>query len=159
MLENVVPGLRMTLKGVTELAGGDQRQPSRPSTATRSRPGSRPSSTPTTRSSTVTRSEITEKPIANADGPSSTLPSGALYGDTGLTSMLNALRRQMTHDRHRQPGSTTSADLGIGIPASAGGVVSEDAKAGKLTIDDTKLNAALDADWTSVKDFFSDFSK
>ena len=37
--------------------------------------------------------------------------------------------------------------------------MSDDAKAGKLTIDDTKLSAALESDWTAVKSFFTGFSK
>jgi flagellar hook-associated protein 2 len=37
--------------------------------------------------------------------------------------------------------------------------VSEDAKNGKLTIDDAKLTLALDADWSAAKSFFAGFSK
>jgi flagellar hook-associated protein 2 len=37
--------------------------------------------------------------------------------------------------------------------------VSDDAKAGKLSIDDAKLTAALDSNWVAVKDFFTGFSK
>ena len=37
--------------------------------------------------------------------------------------------------------------------------MSDDAKAGKLTIDDTKLSLALESNWTGVKSFFTDFSK
>jgi flagellar hook-associated protein 2 len=72
--------------------------------------------------------------------------------------MLSVLRRQMT-SVVSAAGINDLSDLGIGLPASAGGVVTDDAKAGKLAIDDTKLNAALDSNWVGVKDFFTSFSK
>jgi flagellar hook-associated protein 2 len=75
-----------------------------------------------------------------------------------MQSMLNTLRRQMTNI-NAGAGINDLADLGISLPASKAGVVSEDAKAGKLAIDSTKLDAALQADWTSVRSFFTDFSK
>jgi flagellar hook-associated protein 2 len=156
VLENVVPGLRMTLKGVT----------SSPAAISVTEPTLNRDAVKTKIKAFVdaynavvdtTRSEITEKPIANATGQFDTAV-GTLYGDSSLSSMLNALRRQMTNVVTAS-GINDLSDLGIGMPASAGGVVSEDAKAGKITINDTKLNAALDADWVSVKDFFGGFSK
>jgi flagellar hook-associated protein 2 len=56
-------------------------------------------------------------------------------------------------------GINDLADLGISVPGATGGAVSEDGKAGKLTIDDAKLTAALQTDWTTVKGFFTGFSK
>ncbi len=102
------------------------------------------------------RDEITEKPVASATD-SISAGQGQLYGDTGMNSMLSALRRQMSNIVSAA-GINDLADLGIGIPASSGGA-SQDAKDGKLAIDDTKLSAALDSDWTAVKSFFSGFSK
>jgi flagellar hook-associated protein 2 len=72
--------------------------------------------------------------------------------------MLNVLRRQMS-TIVADAGINDLGDLGIGQPASSGGVVSDDAKAGKLAIEDTKLSAALDSNWVAVKDFFAGFSK
>jgi flagellar hook-associated protein 2 len=156
VLDNVVPGLRMTLKGVTSSpAAISVTEPTLDRDAVKTRIKAFVDAYNAVVDST--RSEMTEKPIANATGQFDTAV-GALYGDSGLSSMLNALRRQMTNIVNAS-GVNDLSDLGIGMPASAGGVVSEDAKAGKITIDDTKLNAALDADWVSVKDFFSGFSK
>ena len=75
-----------------------------------------------------------------------------------------ALRR-LGHDRHavaaaqghgrrgrRRPGINDLSDLGIAIPKSTGGAVSADAKAGKLVLDEAKLTAALDSDFTKVKE-------
>ena len=42
-------------------------------------------------------------------------------------------------------GLTSLADIGIGVPKSTGGASTEDAKAGKLTFDTSKLTTALDS--------------
>ena len=72
--------------------------------------------------------------------------------------MLSSLRRQMSNVVSAA-GINDLSDIGIGIPKSTAGVVSDDAKAGKLTIDDAKLSLALESNWTGVKSFFTDFSK
>jgi flagellar hook-associated protein 2 len=156
VLESVIPGLRVTLKGVTAA----------PATLAVGEPALDRDAVKTKVKAFVdayntlvdaTRSEMTEKPIAN---PTSEFQAGygQLYGDTGLQSMLNALRRQMTNIV-ADAGLNDLGDLGISIPKSSGGVVSDDAKAGKLTIDDAKLSLALESNWTGVKSFFTDFSK
>ena len=52
-------------------------------------------------------------------------------------------------------GLTEPGRLGIGVPKSTGGATTEDAKAGKLTVDSTKLNEMLAADYTKVRDLFA----
>jgi flagellar hook-associated protein 2 len=156
VLENVIPGLRVTLKGVTAA----------PASLSVSEPALDRDAIKTKVKAFVdaynavvdsTRNELTEKPIAN---PTSEFQAGygQLYGDTGLSGMLNALRRQMSNVVSAA-GINDLADIGIGIPKSTGGVASADAKAGKLTIDDAKLSLALESNWTGVKSFFTDFSK
>jgi flagellar hook-associated protein 2 len=156
VLENVIPGLRLTLKGVT----------SAPAAITVTEPTLDRDAVKTKIEAFVNaynavvdtaRSEMTEKPVAN---PTSTTSAaqGQLYGDSGLSSMLNVLRRQMSNIV-TSAGINDLSDLGIGIPASASGTVSDDAKAGKLAIDDSKLDAAIDSNWVAVKDFFTGFSK
>jgi flagellar hook-associated protein 2 len=156
VIESVVPGLRITLKGVTTA----------PATIGVGEPGLDRDAIKTKVKAFVdaynavvdaSRAEMTEKPIAN---PTSEFQAGygTLYGDTGLQSMLNALRRQMTNVVN-DAGINDLGDLGVSIPKSNGGVVSEDAKAGKLTIDDSKLSLALESNWTGVKSFFTTFSK
>jgi flagellar hook-associated protein 2 len=156
ILENVVPGLRVTLKGVT----------SAPAAITVTEPTLDRNAVKTKIKAFVdaynavvdtARNELTEKPVANPTGQFDA-GQGQLYGDSGLSSMLNVLRRQMTNIV-TDAGINDLSDLGIGMPASAGGTVSNDAKAGKLTIDDSKLSAALDSNWVAVKDFFGNFSK
>ena len=49
------------------------------------------------------------------------------------------------------------SDLGISVPKATGGAASDAARAGHLVIDDAKLNAALEGDWTQVKAFFAGF--
>jgi flagellar hook-associated protein 2 len=156
VLESVVPGLRITLKGATTT----------PATIGISEPALDRDAIKTKVKTFVdaynavvdaSRAEMTEKPISN---PASEFQAGygTLYGDTGLQSMLNALRRQMTNVVS-EAGVNDLGDLGISIPKSSGGVVSDDAKAGKLTIDDSKLSLALESNWTAAKSFFTGFSK
>ncbi len=156
VLENLVPGLRFTLKGVT----------SSPAAITVTEPTLDQDAVKTKIKAFVTaynslidttRGELSEKPIANPTTATDAV-QGQLYGDAGLSSMLNVLRRQMSNVVSAA-GVNDLGDLGIGIPASSSGVVSQDAKDGKLAIDDTKLDAALDSNWVAVKDFFTGFSK
>jgi flagellar hook-associated protein 2 len=157
VLDNVIPGLRITLKGPT----------ASPATITTTEPAIDRDAIKTKVKTFVdaynafvdaARAEITEKPVAN---PTSSFQAGQgqLYGDIGLNSMLSSLRQQMTKIV-TGAGVNDLGDLGIIVPKStSGGAVSDDAKAGKLTIDDAKLTAALAADATAVKDFFTTFSK
>jgi flagellar hook-associated protein 2 len=156
VLENIIPGLRLTLKGVT----------SAPAAITVTEPTLDRDAVKAKIKTFVdaynavidtTRTEMTEKPVTNPTDQYSA-GQGQLYGDSGLSSMLNVLRRQMSNIV-TDAGINDLSDLGIGQPASAGGVVSDDAKAGKLSINNAKLDAALDTNWVAVKDFFGGFSK
>jgi flagellar hook-associated protein 2 len=154
-LENTIPGVRLTLKGVSSSAA----------TITVSEPdvnrdgvGAKVKTFVDTYNSLIdmTRGALTEKKVNNPTN-SSDAALGSLYGDTGMESMLNSLRRQMG-DIVAGAGINDLADLGISVPGATGGVVSEDGKAGKLVVDSTKLTAALNADWTSVKSYFTGFA-
>jgi flagellar hook-associated protein 2 len=152
IVDNAIPGVRLTLKGMT----------------------SSPLSVNTTVASidtagvtkkvqalvdaynavvTATRTELTEK-----NDPKSTLTSalkaGSLFGDSGLTSMLGQLKSQMTQVVSGL-GLTGLSDLGITVPKTTGGAPTQDAKDGKLSFDSTVLTTALNADWTKVRDLFS----
>ena len=156
VLENAIPGLRVTLKGVTASpAGINVSEPALDRDAVKKKITDFVNAYNAVVD--LTRAEITEKPLT-APTTATEAAQGALYGDSGMQSMLNTLRRQMTAI-NSGTGINDLADLGINLPASKAGVVSEDAKAGKLAIDSTKLDAALQADWTSVRSFFTDFSK
>jgi flagellar hook-associated protein 2 len=154
-LENTIPGLRVTLKGVSTAAA----------TVTVSEPDvdrdgvkAKVKAFVDTYNALIdmTRSALTEKPVSSPTN-SSDAALGSLYGDTGMESMLNSLRRQMG-TIVAGAGINDLADLGISVPAATGSTVSEDGKAGKLVIDDDKLTTALQADWTSVKSYFTGFS-
>jgi flagellar hook-associated protein 2 len=154
-IENGIPGVRLTLKGVTAAAA----------TVTVSEPdvdrdgvAAKVKTFVDTYNSLIdmTRGALAEKPV-NKPTNSNDAALGSLYGDTGMDSMLNSLRRQMG-DIVAGSGINDLADLGISVPAATGSTVSEDGKDGKLVINNDKLKAALNADWTSVKSYFTGFS-
>jgi flagellar hook-associated protein 2 len=155
-LENVIPGVRLTLKGVSTAAA----------TITVSEPdvdrdgvSAKVKTFVDTYNALIdmVNSATTEKPV-NSPTNATDAQLGSLYGDTGMESMLNALRRQMGNIV-AGAGINDLADLGITVPGATGGTVSEDGKAGKLVIDSDKLTSALQTDWTTVKGFFTGFSK
>lgn len=154
VLENALPGLRITLKGVT----------GSPATVTVSEPTLDRTAIKDKVKAFVdaynavvdtTRAALTEKPITS---PSSSFQAGLgqLHGDAGLTSMLGRLRSSMT-EVLAGSGLNDLSDLGISVPKASGGTTTEAARAGHLVIDDAKLTAALEGDWTQVKAFFAGF--
>jgi flagellar hook-associated protein 2 len=96
------------------------------------------------------RSKVGEKPVIQ---PASTADAkkGALYGDAGLNGVLRQLRQGISDIVPGNAGTLDQlAELGISTgPASA--TVNADSVAGKLTFDDTKLQAALDSDPLAVR--------
>ena len=154
-IENAIPGVRVTLKGVT----------SAPETIAVSEPTIDTSAVKTKVKAfvdaynalvTAARSKVTEKSVAD---PTTTTDAtkGQLFGDTGLLSMLSSLRIRMGDRLTGLSGIDELADLGISVPKSTG-ASSQDAKDGKLAIDDTKLSDALAADSGKVKAFFASFA-
>jgi len=155
VLENLLPGLRVTLKGVTAApASVSVTEP----TLDRDAVKTKVKAFVTAYNAVVdtTNAKLTERKIAN---PASEFQAGlgGLYGDTGMRGMLGALRAQMT-DIVADAGINDLGDLGISVPKATGSS-SADAKAGRLVLDDTKLTQALEADWTAVSGFFESFSK
>jgi flagellar hook-associated protein 2 len=155
VVENAIPGVRITLKGVTAA----------PATVNVSEPALDRDAIKTKVKAFVdaynavvdtTRSKLTEQSVRN---PTSEFQAarGQLFGDSGMTAMLSRLRQDMA-SVVTATGINDLGDLGIGIP-KATGTSSADAKAGKLVLDDAKLTAALDSDFTAVKSFLSTFSK
>jgi flagellar hook-associated protein 2 len=153
VLESAIPGLRLTLKAVT----------SDPITVTLGEPALDRAAVATKVKAMVeaynavvtsTRTKLSEKSAA-LPGSDFEAARGQLFGDTQLSGMLSRLRQQVTE---LGAGSMDDlADIGIGVPKSTG-AVSEDAKAGKLVIDDAKLTAALEADFTLVKGVLDGFA-
>ncbi len=152
VIDNAVPGLRITLKGITTSAA-----------------------TVTTTAATIDKSAISTKVKAFVDAYNAVVDltrddieekgdpksqtaggvaKGVLFGDLGLESMLTQLKDKMTASVAGL-GLTSLADIGITVPKTSGGAATEDAKAGKLVFDSTVLDTALEQDWSKVKSLFT----
>src|SRR3954447_16135620 len=151
-IENAIPGLRITLAGVT----------SSPVSITTAEATIDKSSIKAKVKAfvdaynavvDVTRTDIGEKGVVNASSTAD-LQKGTLFGDLGLTGMLSSLKNTLTSTVANIGSLKSLSDIGISIPKSTG-VVTEDAKAGKLTFDATALDGALDKDWTQVRTLFT----
>jgi flagellar hook-associated protein 2 len=154
VLENLLPGLRVTLKGVTAApATVSVSEPALDRTAVKDKVKAFVDAYNAVIDST--NAKLTEKKVAS---PASEFQAGLgqLYGDTGVRSMLSSLRQQMTKIVSAA-GINDLTDIGIAVPKSTG-ATSVDGKAGRLVLDEAKLTQALEADWTAVSGFFEDFS-
>jgi len=158
IVENAIPGVRVTLKGVTTA----------PASVTVTEPALDRDAIKSKIKSFVdaynavvdtTRSKLTEARVKN---PTSDFQAarGTLFGDSGMTSMLSRLRQDMAEvlPATAETQFNDLGDIGIAIP-KATGTSSADAKAGKLVLDEAKLTAALDTDFAKVKDFLTTFSR
>lgn len=88
----------------------------------------------------ATRTKLSEKKVPTAT-TTTDAKRGALFGDSGLTSMLSSLRGTF---------GTDAAAIGISTGASTG-VTSEASKAGKLTFDSAAFSDALAKDPAAVR--------
>jgi flagellar hook-associated protein 2 len=94
--------------------------------------------------------------------PSSSDPTqGTLYEDDGLSGLLGTMRTAMyTPDTTLTSGLQSLSDIGISTGAASGSTpYSQDAVAGKLTIDTTKLTAAITSNPTGVLNLLSSWSQ
>jgi flagellar hook-associated protein 2 len=154
-LDNAIPGVRLQLKGVvttfTSITVGT------PSTDTEAMKTKVKAFVDAYNAVvTTTRAKVSEKSIADAT-TTTDAAKGALFGDTGLLSMLSSLRVRMGERIAGLSGLDELSDIGVAVP-KATGTTSQDAKEGKLAIDDAKLTAALAADPGKVRDLFEGFS-
>lgn len=146
-----IPGVRLTLSGVTTVSG--------PVTVTVGAPGA---DTATIEgklrafvdvyNSTVDaiRAKLNEKTVPN---PANAVErqKGLLHGDTMLSGLLSQMRQLVYEPLRGLPaGMDSLADLGIST-GSASATVSQDALAGRLTLDTAKLRSALASDPDGVK--------
>lgn len=78
---------------------------------------------------------------------------GALFGDSGLNSIVSTLRLLTGSPVPNAPSTlSTLAQIGISTGATTGdATISDDAVSGKLTFDEDALNAALDSDPLAVQ--------
>jgi flagellar hook-associated protein 2 len=98
---------------------------------------------------TATRAGLTEKRVINAS-TTEDIQKGTLFGDSGLSTMLSQLRTTMGQSFPGLTGVTSMADLGV-TTGSASATINQDSLDGKLTLDESKFSAALDADPTAVR--------
>ena len=154
VVENAIAGVRLTLKGVTK----------EPESVTVGPPAIDDAAIKIKVKAfvdaynavvTSTRAKISEKGVAN---PTTTTDAqkGRLFGDAGLQSMLSQLRIRMGEQLAGLTGVDDLSDIGIAVP-KAGGTTSQDAKDGKLALDEAKLAEKLAADSGKVRDLFSAF--
>jgi flagellar hook-associated protein 2 len=152
VIESAIPGVRLTLKGIsTSPVSINTTQPAVDTDAITKKITALVDAYNAV--VTVARSELTEKKIPTAT-TSTDLQKGQLFGDSGLNSLLSGLKNSMSQIVTGL-GLTSLADIGIGVPKSTGGAVTEDGKAGKLVVDSTKLSATIAADYTKVRDLFA----
>lgn len=102
------------------------------------------------------RGKMTEKRVADPQTDADRA-KGLLYNDSGLATMLGKLRSSIADVvGDRSPALQTLGQIGISTGASTGsGTVSQDAIAGKLSFDSTKLTTALASDFNGVKELFT----
>lgn len=99
---------------------------------------------------TATRSDLNEQPVVNAS-TSDDVQKGTLFGDSGLSTMLSQFRSTLSNAVGGLGGTYKSmTDIGISTGA-ASATINQDSLDGKLTLDETKLRASLDADPQAVR--------
>ncbi len=150
-VSNGIAGVRLTLSGVTTVSG--------PVTVTVGAPGADAATIEgklrafvDVYNSTVDaiRAKLNEKTVPN---PANAVErqKGLLHGDTMLTGVL-AQMRQLVYEplRGLPAGMDSLADLGVST-GSASATISQDALAGRLTVDSAKLARALASDPDGVE--------
>lgn len=151
VLTGAIAGVSLTLKGVTTTSG--------PLTVSVGAPGASAEAISgkvqafvDSYNATVDaiRAKLTEKAVPNAT-TAADKQKGLLFGDTQLTGLLSGLRQAVYEPLADLPaGMDSLADLGIST-GSASATVNQDALAGKLTFDKSKLAAAVASDPDGVE--------
>lgn len=152
---NAIPGVRLSLRGVTSVSG--------PLTVT---VGAPTADTQVIKdklrafvdvyNSTVDaiREKLDERSVPNARTDADR-QKGLLHGDLTLTAILGQMRQAIyTSVRGLPAGMSSLADLGV-TTGSASATISRDALAGKLQIDSVRLDAALANNANGVRDLLA----
>jgi flagellar hook-associated protein 2 len=95
------------------------------------------------------RADLTDTPVVNA-ATTADVQKGTLFGDSGLTTMLSQFRSTLSNAVSGLSGITSMADLGV-TTGAASATINQDSLDGKLTLDETKLRAALDSNPQGVQ--------
>src|SRR5262245_34663602 len=147
-----LPGLELTLKGLTPVGS--------PVNVAVTEPRTDPSAVKdklkafvSQYNSTVdfVRSKVQEKRVANATTVTDAT-KGVLYADTALNGLLSSLRAAVADPVSGNPAALDQlAELGITTGKGSGGASSADSLAGKLVIDEAKLDTVLAANPDGVR--------
>lgn len=150
VVEDAIPGLRLTFKGVT----------AEPASVVVGAPGIDRAKVKSEVKAFVdaynavvsaTRAKVEERKVPDATTTTDYV-KGQLFGDSGLNAMLSKLRLGVGSVYDAIGNPATLDDLtDIGISTGKPGSSIEQAKGGLLTIDDDKLGAALDTDAEGVR--------
>jgi flagellar hook-associated protein 2 len=98
----------------------------------------------------VARADLKDKPVVNAS-KTEDVQKGTLFGDSGLSTMLSQFRTTLSTAVSGLSGTYKSmGDIGVSTGA-ASATLNQDSLDGKLTLDETKLRSALDADPNAVR--------
>jgi flagellar hook-associated protein 2 len=157
VVTDAIPGVSLTLKGVTTTSG--------PVTVTVGAPGADQANITAKVKAFVDqynstldfiRSKLDEKKVVNPQ-TTAAQQAGLLSGDTMLDGILSQLRIAMTNTY--APGNPTTLDqmneIGVSTGAPTGGALNADAIEGKLVFDTAAFATALATDPTSVKSLIS----
>lgn len=151
-IKNAIPGLDVTLKGLTG-AGGESVTVGAPSPdLTKVKDKIRSFISAYNDTQTAIRTRYEEKgvfsPQNNVDAA-----KGSLYGDSGLSQIMSTLRSTVGGPvGGSDPSLSLLAQIGISTGGSTGdGTLNQDAITGKLVFDETKFDAAYAADPSKVK--------
>jgi flagellar hook-associated protein 2 len=150
-ITDAVPGVSMTLKGKTAVGATVGMTVSNPG-PDKDKIVDKVKAFVTAYNDVVTaaRADLTDQPVVNAS-TTADIQKGTLFGDSGLQAMLSQFRSTLSSAVGGLSGSITSmADLGV-TTGAASATINQDSLDGKLTLDETKLRGALDADPNAVK--------
>jgi flagellar hook-associated protein 2 len=97
------------------------------------------------------RADVTEAPIVNGS-TTADVQTGTLFGDSGLNMMLSQFRSTLSAPIAGLTGLTSMGDIGVSTgAANTSSSINQDSVDGLLTVDETKLRAALDANPNGVR--------
>lgn len=149
-IANAIPGLRLTLRGVTTAPVSVTVTPP---AIDRDAVAGRVKAVVSAYNALVdtVRAHTGEKRVVNPT-TASQAAKGTLFGDSGLTSLLSSVRGLLLSSAAATPAATTLAGIGIGIPKAGSSL--QEAKSGHLTADSAAIEKALDADPAAVNRLF-----
>lgn len=106
------------------------------------------------------QTQLTTKSISKPQ-TSAELGTGTLFGDVQLSSLLDSMRQTIYNPISELPaGMSSLADIGVSTGApSGGGVYSQTAVEGQLTIDSTTLEEAIKQNPSGVEQMLQQWSK